>query len=91
MYFDQIDDIDFKNNPFRLQLDFFAHGSFCLRLNWQERIQKPNCSGVQGCNIKLLPTIPLKGILVFDSFITSGSLNTKDGTYYRFNVSNTGL
>jgi hypothetical protein len=40
MYFDQIDDIDFKNNLFRFYLriemysiDFFAHGSFCLRLN----------------------------------------------------------
>jgi hypothetical protein len=50
MYFDKIGDIDFKNNLFRMQLylriemysiDFFAHGSFCLRLNWQERIQGP--------------------------------------------------
>jgi hypothetical protein len=56
MYFDQIDDIDFKNNLLRLRLylriemysiDFFAHGSFCFRLNEQERIQKSNCRGVQ--------------------------------------------
>jgi hypothetical protein len=74
MYLDQIDDINFENNLFRLQLylriemysiDLFAHGSFCFEAKLVGADPEAQLSGSPRVypwrnNMKSLPTIPKK-------------------------------